>query len=374
MISKEQFAVPLLDLREQFVSIREEISAAINAVLDSQQFILGPQVEELEEEVARYCGRRFGVGVASGTDALILSLRVCGVGRGDEVIVPAFSFPATGGAASLLGARPVVVDIQPDTFNIEPNQIEARITPQTKAIVAVHLFGQPADMDSILELARQHNLRVIEDNAQSFGANYKGRKTGSMGDLGCLSFYPSKNLGGYGDGGMILTDSKEVAARLRSLRNHGFVQTYVGEEQGWNSRLDEIQAAILRVKLRHLDRWNDARRAIAAHYTMLLARVPEVTIPKIADWGEHVFHQYTVRLPQRDRVRKYLEERGIATGLYYPVPMHLQPMFGSLGYRRGDFPVAEQAADKVLSLPMYPELSSEQVERVVETFAAALRT
>ena len=372
MIAKNRSAVPLLDLRAQYVSIREEIRAALDAVLASQQFILGPQVEALEQEIARYCGRRFGVGVASGTDALILSLRVRGVGPGDEVIVPTFSFIATGGAVHLLGARPVLVDIQPDTFNIDPNKIEASITPRTKAVIPVHLFGQPADMDPVLELAQQHNLRVIEDNAQSLGATYKGRKTASIGDLGCLSFYPSKNLGGYGDGGMMLTDSEEVAARLRFLRNHGFVKTYVCQEQGWNSRLDEIQAAILLVELRHLNHWKAQRQVIAPRYNELFSRMPRVKIPKVAGWAEHVYHQYTVGVPNRDRIQQHLSKCGIGSAVYYPVPMHLQPIFASLGYRRGNLPESERACEEVLSLRMFPELTAEQIERVVEAVRAGL--
>lgn len=362
----------MLDLRAQYASLREEICAALEAILESQQFILGPQVEALEGEVARFCGRRYGIGVASGTDALILSLRVCGVGPGDEVIVPAFSFIATAGAVSLLGATPVFVDVQPDTFNLDPAGLEPKISPRTKAIIPVHLFGQAADMDPILAIAQGHGLKIIEDNAQSIGATYKGRKTGSLGDLGCLSFYPSKNLGGYGDGGMILTDSTELAKRLCSLRDHGSVRKYVSREPGWNSRLDEIQAAILRVKLRHLDRWQSARQAKAAHYDALLGNLRGVEVPKVAVWGEHVYHQYTVRLRERDRVQKRLAERGIASVVYYPVPIHLQPLYASLGHRPGELPESERAAKEVLSLPMYPELTAAQVERVAENVIEAL--
>jgi len=364
----------MLDLQAQYAAIHEEIRAALDEVLTSQQFILGPQLAALEQEVARACGRRFGVGVGSGTDALMLALRACGIGQGDQVIVPAFSFIATAGAVSALGARPVFADIQPSTFNLDPAQIEARITLKTRAVIAVHLYGLPAEMDPILELATHHSLRVIEDNAQAIGASYKGRPTGSLGELGCLSFYPSKNLGAYGDAGMIVTDSEDWAARLRALRHHGQVRKYVSEEQGWNSRLDEIQAAVLRAKLRHLGRWSEARQAHAAHYSALLGRLPGIVTPAAPDGSEHVYHQYTIRVPERDRVRQFLADRGIASTVYYPVPLHLQPLYASLGHKRGDLPVAERAAEEVLSLPIYAELKPEQIERVAETLAAALHT
>jgi dTDP-4-amino-4,6-dideoxygalactose transaminase len=365
-------SVPMLDLGLQYDSIRPEIKAAIDQVLDSQHFILGPQVKALEEEVARFCGTRFGVGVASGTDALILALRAAGIGPGDQVIVPSFSFIATGDSVSLLGATPVFVDIDPETFCIAPSQLLKKITPLTKAIIPVHLYGQSADMDSISEIARQHNILVIEDNAQAIGATYKGRKTGSMGDIGCLSFFPSKNLGAYGDAGMVVTNSEEIAGRLRALRAHGSRKKYFSEEQGWNSRLDEIQATILRVKLRHLEQWNIGRRSRAARYDTLLQAVPGVKRPKTAEWGEHVFHQYTVRVPNRDAVQKRLTERGVASTVYYPVPMHLQPIFGPLGYKRGDLPECEGAAEEVLSLPIYPELTDEQIEYAVNVLGDAV--
>ena len=327
----------------------------------------------LEQELARYCGRRFGIGVASGTDALLLALRVCGIGRGDEVIVPAFTFIATAGAVSMLGARPVFVDIEPGTFNLDPALLEAKISPKTRAVVAVHLYGLPAAMDAILEVTARRGLKVIEDNAQAIGASYRGRKAGSLGELGCLSFYPSKNLGAYGDAGMIVTDSEEIAARLRLLRDHGQTRKYVSKEQGWNSRLDEIQAAVLRVKLRHLDRWKASRQAHATEYNALLGRLPGVVTPQVPDGSEHVYHQYTIRVPGRDRVREFLAGRGIASGIYYPVPLHLQPLYAGLGHKRGDLPESERAADEVLSLPVYPELTSEQIARVAEAVAAALR-
>ena len=368
-----QDTIPLLDLRAQYAAIGAEIRAALEEVLRSQQFILGPQVAAFEQELASYCGRRFGVGVASGTDALMLALRACGVGRDAEVIVPAFSFIASAGAVSALGARPVFAEIDPATFNLNPAEIESRITPRTRAILVVHLYGLPAEMDPIVQLAARRGLRVLEDNAQAIGASYKGRKTGSLGEFGCISFYPTKNLGAYGDAGMILTDSAETAARLRTLRDHGQNRKYIAEEQGWNTRLDEIQAAVLRVKLRHLDRWKAARHQHAARYTQLLGGLPGVVTPQVPAGAEHVYHQYTIRVPQRDRVKQFLADRGIASAVYYPVPLHLQPLYADLGYKRGDLPEAERAADEVLSLPVYPELTSAQIERVAETLAAALR-
>lgn len=365
--------IPAVDLRAQYAVIGAEIRAAIEEVLASQQFILGPELAALEQEVAQVCGRRFGIGVGSGTDALVLALRACGIGRGDEVIVPAFSFIATAGAVSLLGARPMFVDIEPRTFNLDPARIESCITPKTRAIIPVHLYGLPAEMDTILQVAARRGLAVIEDNAQAIGASYRGRKTGARGQLGCLSFYPSKNLGAYGDAGMIVTDSEELATRLRLLRDHGQARKYVSEEQGWNSRLDEIQAAVLRVKLRHLESWKAARQAHAAEYSKLLGQIPGVTTPAVPEGSEHVYHQYTIRVPGRDRVQRALAARGIASTVYYPVPLHLQPLYAALGYKRGDLPEAERASSEVLSLPMYAELRPEQIARVADAIAAALR-
>jgi dTDP-4-amino-4,6-dideoxygalactose transaminase len=362
--------VPMLDLAAQYRPIQQEIQAAINRVLESQHFILGPEVKALEQEVARYCGRQFGVGVASGTDALILALCACGVGPGDEVIVPSFTFIATADSVSILGATPVFADIDPITFCIDPEQIAKKITSRTKAIVPVHLYGQVADMDPILALAAKHNLFVVEDTAQAIGATYKGRKAASMGDLGCLSFFPSKNLGGYGDGGMIVTDSEKFAKKVQSLRAHGTTKKYFSEVQGWNSRLDEIQAAILRVKLRYLDNWGTRRRERATYYERLLhQQVPSVITPATASSRDHVFHQYTVRVQRRDAMSKALAERGIASTVYYPVPIHIQPIYASLGYKHGDLPESERAAGEVLSLPIYPELTNAQIESVVSSVA-----
>jgi dTDP-4-amino-4,6-dideoxygalactose transaminase len=368
----------MLDLRAQHSAIREEIRAAMDEVLDRQQFVLGPQVAALEEEIARFCGARFAVGVASGTDALILALRAAGVGPADEVVVPAFSYIATADAVSLLGARPVFADIRSDTFNLDEKKLESCFTPRTKAIVPVHLYGQPAEMDAILEIASRRGRPVIEDNAQAIGARYQGRRTGSIGAIGCLSFYPTKNLGGYGDGGMILTSDEQLAAALRSLREHGTRgHKYVSETQGYNSRLDELQAAVLRVKLRHLEKWQQARKAHAARYDELLGSIVGVTTPGVMAGCEHVYHQYTIRIAggpaRRDAVQRALAVRGVASTVYYPVPLHLQPMFQSLGYAKGSRPEAERAAAEVLSLPVYPELTDEQIEHVARALREAMR-
>lgn len=366
-------AIPALDLKAQYASIRTEVLAAVEAVLDAQHFILGPQVKALESAVPASLQCRFGVGVASGTDALILALRACGIGPGDEVLCPSFTYIATADSVSLLGATPVFVDIEPQTFTMDAGKIEERITPRTKAIIPVHLYGQAADMDPIVEIARRWNLRIIEDNAQAIGSTYKGRSAATLGDIGCLSFFPSKNLGACGDGGMVVTNSEEIAKRLRSLRAHGSVKKYYSEEQGWNSRLDEIQAAILRVKLRHLESWSEGRRVNAARYDALLKTIPGIVTPVVANWGTHVFHQYTIRVPRRDLVQKALAERGIATTVYYPWPIHLQPLYKALGYKPGDFPETERACEEALSLPIYPELTEPQIQRVAEAIADVLR-
>lgn len=362
-------AVPQLDLAAQYNAIGAEIRTAVESVLSSHQFILGREGAALEQEIAKLCGVAHGVGVASGTDALILALRACDVQTGDEVLIPPFTFVATGSAVSALSAKPVFADIRPDTYNLDPSGLARRITKKTKAIIAVHLYGLPCDMDPIVKFARENNLRVIEDNAQSIGANYKGRRTGSLGDVACLSFYPTKNLGAYGDAGMIVTNSNEVAARLRNLRNHGQSGRYISSEPGWNSRLDEIQAAILRVKLRHLPEWQEARQAHAAEYTKILLGIPGIAPPLVPEGFEHVFHQFTIRVERRDGLVQFLSERKIGNSVYYPVPLHLQPLYASLGHKRGDFPHAEHAANEVLSLPMFPELSSEQIARVAEAVA-----
>jgi dTDP-4-amino-4,6-dideoxygalactose transaminase len=346
--------------------------SAVERVLASQQFVRGREGAAFEEEVAQLCNVAHGIGVGSGTDALMLALRACGVTAGDEVILPPFTFVATGSAVSALGAKPVFADIHPNTYNIDPAQLERRVTPRTRAIVVVHLYGLAADMDPIVAFAHAHKLPVVEDSAQAIGARYKSRPTGSLGDVACLSFYPTKNLGACGDAGMVVTNSAELAARIRILRNHGQTQKYVSSEPGWNARLDELQAAILRVKLRHLADWQRARQAHAAEYTCQFPQIPGVMPPIAPDGYEHVFHQYTIRVERRDALHAFLTERKIGSAVYYPVPLHLQPLYASLGHKLGDFPHAEHAAQEVLSLPMYPELRASQIARVVESISEFL--
>jgi dTDP-4-amino-4,6-dideoxygalactose transaminase len=365
--------VPQLDLSAQYAAIGAEIRTAVDRVLASQQFVLGREGAALEQEIAKLCGVAHGVGLASGTDALILALRACGVQAGDEVLLPPFTFVATGSAVSALGAKPVFADIRPDTYNLDPSELERRVTPRTRAILVVHLYGLAADMDPILAFAKARHLPVIEDNAQAIGASYRGRRTGSLGDAACVSFYPTKNLGAYGDAGMVVTNSSELAARIRTLRNHGQSEKYRSAEPGWNSRLDEIQAAILRVKLRHLSDWQRARQSHAAEYNRLLSQIPGVMPPLAPEGFEHVYHQYTIRIEQRDALQKFLSERKIGSTVYYPYPLHLQPLYASLMHKLGDFPHAERAAQEVLSLPMYPELRSDQIVRVVDAIAEFLK-
>lgn len=356
--------IPILELKTQYAEIRSQVEKAVCQVLARTQYILGPEVQAFEEEFAAWNGARFGVGVASGTDALSLALRACDVGPGDEVIVPPFTFMATAGAVSGLGARPVFCDIQADTFNLDPAQIEKYITPRTRAIQVVHLYGHPADMGAILEIAQKHNLRVIEDCAQATGAELGGRKVGTLGDLGCFSFFPSKNLGGVGDGGMVLTQDESLAERIRCLRGHGSRRKYFHDELGTNSRLDEIQAAVLRIKLTYLSNWNNARRAVAQAYRELLEG--SVRPPVEREGCHHVYHQFTIRTQGRDSLMDQLNHQGIGAVIYYPRALHLQKVYAQFGHKAGDFPVTDQAQDEVLSLPMYPELSREQVEQVAQ--------
>ncbi len=358
--------IPPLDLKAQYATIRDDIHAALDRVLESQYFILGPEGAALEKEIAAYVGCQYGIGVASGTDALRLALTALGIGPGDEVITTPFTFIATGNTISHTGARPVFVDIDPHTFNIDPAKVAAAVTSRTRALLPVHLFGQPADMDPLLEIARRHGLRVIEDSAQAIGAVYHGRRVGSLGDISCFSFYPTKNLGGYGDGGMVTTNDAALAEKVDVLRRHGGKKKYYHEVLGFNSRLDEIQAAVLRVKFPHLDDWAARRRQVAARYDALLADVPGVVTPRVLPGVEHVYHQYTIRAQRRDALAEHLKGQGIGTMIYYPVPLHLQTMYADLGYRPGDLPVAEAAAAEVLSLPMYPELTQEQIARVAD--------
>jgi dTDP-4-amino-4,6-dideoxygalactose transaminase len=370
-------AVPFLDLRAQYSALREEIRAAIDGVLSTQQFILGPQGEAFEREIAAFCDTRYAAGVANGTDALTIALAACGVGPGNDVIVPAFSFIATATAVVRLGARPVFADVDPHTLNLAASEIERRLTPQTKAVMPVHLGGLPAEMDAIGELAARYGLHVVEDNAQAIGARYRGRRTGSMGAAAGISFYPTKNLGAYGDAGMLVTDSDEIAARVRRLRDHGQSAKYVSTELGWNSRLDELQAAVLRVKLKHVDEWTVARRQHAAKYDELLTGAAGLALPEAPPHCEHVYHLYTARIAggaaRRDRVKTKLAERGISTAVYYALPIPAQPAYAPLGRREGDFPAAERACQEVLSLPMFAELKEAQIERVASELKSCLK-
>src|SRR5205807_446127 len=325
--------IPQFDLSCQYAAIGEEIRTALERVLSSQQFVLGREGTALEEEIAALCGVAHGVGVASGTDALILALRACGVEPGDEVLLPTSTFVATGSAVSALGAKPVFADIRPETYNLDPSELERRVTPRTRAIIAVHLYGLAADMDPIVAFAKSRKLPLIEDCAQAIGAVYQGRRVGSLGNAACLSFYPTKNLGAYGDSGMIVTNSAEIAARLRLLLNHGQTAKYLSSESVWNSRLVEIQAAILRVMLCYLADWQRARRSNAADYTRLLQQVPGIMPPHEPEGCEHVYHQYTIRSERRDALQQHLAARKIASTVYYPHPLHLQPLYAQLGYK-----------------------------------------
>jgi dTDP-4-amino-4,6-dideoxygalactose transaminase len=361
--------IPLVDLKAQYDSIRDEIDAAIHRVVRSGQFILGSEVKAFEEEMAAYCGTRFAVGVASGTDALYLVLLACGIKAGDEVITTPFTFIATAESIAKCGAKPVFADIGPKTYNIDPKQIELKITNKTRAILPVHLYGQPAAMEPILGLGKEYNLQVIEDCAQALGAEYEGKKVGSLGDAGCLSFFPSKNLGAYGDGGMVVTNDAQIVETVRILRVHGSKASYQHVMHGFNSRLDALQAAILRVKLKHLDRWNELRRNKAALYTKLLSQIDGIEPPHSERHAESSCNYYTVRIKgsrlNRNELRNHLESKSIQTAVYYPLSLHLQEVYKYLGYKPGDFPQSELFQEQVLSLPMYPELSEERIEEVV---------
>lgn len=357
--------IPFVDLQSQYQSIKAEADAAVLAVMQRGDFVLGGAVVEFERAFAEYCGAKYCVGVDSGYSALELIVRAYGIGPGDEVITAANTFIATTLAISNTGATPVLVDIDPQTYNIDPTKIAAAITPRTKAIMPVHLYGQPVDMDPILAIARKHGLRVFEDAAQAAGARYKGRMVGNLGDAAGFSFYPGKNLGAYGDGGAVVTNDAEIAEKVRLLRNIGQKVKYYHEVKGFNHRLDTMQAAVLLVKLPHLDGWNAQRRRAAATYRELLADLPFAT-PAPADYAEHIFHLYVVRVNNREALMDHLRERGIASGLHYPIPIHLQPAYGELGYKQGDFPITEAYAETILSLPIFPELDDDKVAYVVE--------
>jgi dTDP-4-amino-4,6-dideoxygalactose transaminase len=386
--------VPLLDLKAQYATIREELREAIDRVAESQHFILGPEVEALEREVAAYSSCEYGIGVSSGSDALLVALMAIDLKPGDEVIMPTYTFFATAGAVARLGAKPVFVDVDPLTYNVEPSALEAAVNERTRAIIPVHLYGQMADMDPIMELAQRHNLTVIEDAAQAIGAEYKGRRAGSIGHFGSFSFFPSKNLGGFGDGGMLTTNDPELADRVKLLRNHGYRPKYYNKVVGGNFRLDAIQAAVLRVKLKHLDGWTEARQRNAARYRDLfneaelsvspeaqtsagadagpdspLAGVAGVVLPTEAPERRHIYNQFVIRGDRRDELMAFLKARKIGTEIYYPVPMHQQECFAGLGHKAGDFPESERAAAETLALPIYPELTAEMMATVVGAIA-----
>lgn len=373
--------VPLLDLKQQYRAIRDEVMEVVERVMESQVLILGPEVEALEAEVARYSQCEFGIGVSSGTDALLVSLMALDIKPGDEIITTPYSFFATAGSIARLGARPVFVDVDAATFNILPEKIEAAITERTRALMPVHLYGQMAEMDEIMLIARRYQLYVIEDAAQAIGAEYKGRRAGSIGDLGCFSFYPTKNLGGFGDGGMVTTNDPQLAERVRRLRNHGYTERYYNKEVGGNFRLDAIQAAVLRVKLRHLDEWTAARQRNAERYRTLftdaslaLEHLDEtdsseregVMLPAEGPERRHIYNQFVISTRRRDQLQQFLKEQKIGTEIYYPVPLHLQECFQELNHRAGDYPQSERAALETLALPIFPELTGEQQQRVVE--------
>ena len=361
--------IPLVDLKAQYLSLKPEIDQAIQRVIDNTDFILGKEVELFEKEFASFSRARYGIGVASGTDALHLSLLALGIGSGDEVITAANTFVATVLAINYAGAQPVLVDIDQENYNMDPSLIKQAVTKKTKAIIPVHLFGQPADMGSIMKIAKEHNLKVIEDACQAHGTEYKGSRAGSIGDIGCSSFYPGKNLGAYGDGGMVLTNSEKIAQRIRMLRNYGSQVKYYHEFKGFNSRLDTIQAAILRVKLKRLNKWTEERRRHAKRYNELLKGM-EVVTPREEDYAKHVYHLYIIRIKERDRLLKYLKSKGIFAGIHYPIPIHLLNAYRDLGYKRRDFPVTEQIAKEIISLPIYPELKEDEIKYIVNNIKA----
>jgi dTDP-4-amino-4,6-dideoxygalactose transaminase len=357
--------IPFVDLKAQYAAIKHEVNAAINGVLESCQFTLGPEVAAFEAEFAAYCGGRHGIAMNTGTSALHLALLAAGIGPGDEVVTVPFTFVATVAAIHYTGAKPVLVDIDPRTFTMDPTKIRAAITERTKAIIPVHLYGHPADMDPIMEVANRHGLKVIEDACQAHGAEYKGRRVGTIGDIGCFSFYPGKNLGAYGEGGIAVTDIAEYDRTMRMLRDWGAERKYQHVLKGYNYRMEALQGAILRVKLRHLEAWTEARRARAAHYERRFAGTA-VRAPRAQPDVRHVYHVYAVRTRQRQEWQDALGRQAIHTGIHYPIPVHLLPAYADLGYERGDFPHSEQAADEVLSLPMFAELTSAQCDQVAD--------
>lgn len=357
--------IGLLDLQAQYKTIKDEIDMSIKQVLESSVYIMGPNVKKLEKDIAEFTGVKHGIGVGNGTDALLLALEAIGIKPGDEVITSPFTFFASAETTSVLGATPVFADILPDTLCINPEEIEKCITEKTKAIIPVHIFGQMCDMDKIMEIAKKHNLYVIEDCAQAIGAEYKGKRAGSIGDIGTYSFFPTKNLGGYGDGGMVVTNNDEIADKVRLLRAHGSKEKYTYIDIGHNSRLDEIQAAILNVKFKYIQQWNNERNRKAKIYNQLLRDVDVVT-PTEREENKHIYHMYVIQSYKRDEIIKFLKENGISTGIYYPSPVHLQQVYKSLGYKKGDLPVAEDACRKTFALPLYPEIEIEKQEYIAE--------
>jgi dTDP-4-amino-4,6-dideoxygalactose transaminase len=355
--------IPVFDLKRQYENLKTEIDNAFKSVLENGIFVLGENVKRFEEEFAEYLGAGFAVGVGSGTEALHLSLKACDIGYGDEVItVPNTAVP-TISAISFAGAKPVFVDITPDTYTMDLRKVEERITDKTKAILPVHLYGHSTEMEQIMKLAKAHNLRVIEDACQAHGAKYNSKNAGTIGDMGCFSFYPTKNLGAYGDGGMVVTNNEELYKKLIMLRNYGEVKKFTSKIEGFNSRLDEIQSAVLRVKLKYLDEWTNKRREIATMYHQLLYN-SNVQLPCERQWAKHVYHLFVIRVNKRDALKDYLHERGVGTQIHYPIPIHLQDAYKKLGHKAGDFPISERNAEEILSLPIYPELTTEEIEAV----------
>ncbi|HXZ95168.1 MAG TPA: DegT/DnrJ/EryC1/StrS family aminotransferase [Dehalococcoidia bacterium] len=370
--------IPLVNLKKQYASIKREVNERIDRVLESSNFILGAEVEGFEKEFAAFCRAEYAVGVSSGTNALSLALSALDVKQGDEVITAPNTFVATAAAISHVGARPVFVDANPDTYNMDLPQLEKTITERTRAIIPVHLYGHPADMDAVLQIARKHNLKVIEDACQAHGAEYRGQRVGTLGVISAFSFYPGKNLGAYGDAGAVVTNNRELAERVRLLRNHGSPKKYYHEIIGYNARFDEIQAAILRVKLRHLDSWNAKRRASADIYQRYLKDMADkelVVTPKEMDWAKHVYHLFVIQVDEqvRDKLIEHLNARGIGAQIHYPIPIHLQKAYEHLGYKEGDFPVAEHAAKRIVSLPMFPELESQEIEYIAQEIESFLK-
>ncbi|MDD3088331.1 MAG: DegT/DnrJ/EryC1/StrS family aminotransferase [Candidatus Omnitrophica bacterium] len=373
MADIKKMNIPLLDLTEQYKTIKSDVDEVLMKVVESQYFILSPEVGALEKEIAAYTDTAYSAGVASGTDAIILALKAAGIGPGDKVITTPFTFFATAESVSALGATPVFVDIEPDSFNIDPDKVEELLRTTNnekrktiKAIIPVHLYGQCANMERIMDIAERYGLKVIEDCAQAIGATRKGKKAGSFGTAGCLSFFPSKNLGGFGDGGMVISSDEAFINRVKRLRVHGSREQYVHEEIGFNSRLDSLQAAILRVKLRKLDTWLDGRRVVAKRYDLAFTGLPLVT-PKIDDGNTHTYHQYTLLADERDRLMKYLNDNGVGSRIYYPIPMHLQPCYRDMGLKEGSYPISESVCKRALSIPVYPELTEEKIVYITDT-------